>query len=89
MSRRPGLFAFVARAVALAGLSLGAVAQVSAAPLKVACTGTSAMAGLGSSTGRHVPDEMGKVLGANFVVSNFGTEGATAINSLGSGYAKT
>ena len=88
MSRPSCLFVSVGRGVVVAVLVLGA-ARLSAAPLKVACTGTSAMAGLGSSPGRHVPDEMGKVLGANFVVSNFGAEGVTAINSIGSGYAKT
>lgn len=89
MSRRPGLFVSFARAAAVVGLILGATAQVSAAPMKVACTGTSAMMGLGSSAGQHVPDEMGKVLGANFTVTNHGVQGTTAINSLGTGYAKT
>jgi lysophospholipase L1-like esterase len=58
-----------------------------AAPLKVACTGTSAMQGLGSSMGHHVPDELGKALGSGFVVSNFGAQGTTAIASISASYA--
>src|SRR6266404_2496281 len=60
-----------------------------AAPLKVACTGTSAMQGLGSTTGHHVPDELGKALGAGFEVHNFGMQGTTAIQSIASSYAAT
>src|SRR5258705_7757100 len=61
----------------------------SAATLKVAGTGTSAMQGLGSSAGHHVPDEMGRALGASFEVRNFGVQGTTAIQSTGSSYAAT
>ena len=61
----------------------------SAATLKVACTGTSAMMGLGSTTGHHAPDEMGKVLGAGFEVHNYGVQGTTAIASISSSYAAT
>ncbi len=60
-----------------------------AAPLKVACTGTSAMQGLGSSAGHHVPDELGKALGSDFDVGNFGAQGTTAIASIASSYAAT
>src|SRR5262249_38185321 len=52
-------------------------------------TGTSAMQGLGSTTGHHVPDEMGRVLGAGFEVRNYGVQGTTAIQSTGSSYAAT
>jgi lysophospholipase L1-like esterase len=61
----------------------------SAAPLKVACTGTSAMQGLGSTTGHHVPDELGKALGAGFDVRNFAMDGTTAISSVSTSYAAT
>ena len=61
----------------------------SGATLKVACTGTSAMMGLGSTTGHHAPDEMGKVLGAGFEVHNYGVQGTTAIASISSSYAAT
>src|SRR5258708_14123300 len=64
-------------------------APASAAPLEVACTGTSAMQGLGSTPGTHAPDEMGKVLGAGFEVHNYGVQGTTAIASIGSWYAAT
>ena len=60
-----------------------------AEPLKVACTGTSAMQGLGSSAGHHVPDELGKALGSGFDVANFGAQGTTAIASIASSYAAT
>jgi lysophospholipase L1-like esterase len=60
-----------------------------AAPLKVACAGTSAMQGLGSSAGHHVPDELGKALGAGFNVANFGVPGTTALASVSSSYAAT
>ena len=73
--------------VALAGLLCSTPAV--AAPLKVACTGTSAMQGLGSSAGHHVPDELGKALGAAFDVANFGVQGTTAIASIASSYAAT
>lgn len=83
---RPELFIVSALAVALISL---VPATTSAQVKKVACTGTSAMMGLGSSAGQHVPDELGKALGAGFTVTNHGVQGTTAINSLGSGYAKT
>jgi lysophospholipase L1-like esterase len=61
----------------------------SAATLKVACTGTSAMEGLGSTTGHHVPDELGRDLGAGFEVKNFAVDGTTAIASVSTSYAAT
>jgi lysophospholipase L1-like esterase len=67
----------------------GGARTASAAPLKVACTGTSAMAGLGSTDGHHVPDELGRALGPGFVVQNFAVEGATAISAIPSSYAAT
>ncbi|HEX3694314.1 MAG TPA: GDSL-type esterase/lipase family protein [Polyangia bacterium] len=57
--------------------------------MKVACTGTSAMQGLGSTTGHHVPDEMGRDLGSGFEVKNFAVEGTTAISSISTAYAST
>ena len=79
--------AFVRMASALAALLCSVPAL--GAPLKVACTGTSAMQGLGSSAGHHVPDELGKALGAGFDVANFGAQGTTAIASIPSSYAAT
>src|SRR5260370_14733014 len=60
-----------------------------AAPMKVACTGTSAMMGLGSTTGHHVHGEMGRDLGENFEVHNYGVQGTTAIMAGGTSYAAT
>jgi MYXO-CTERM domain-containing protein len=70
-------------------LALAVSPAVSAAPVKVACTGTSAMQGLGSSTGHHVPDEMGRDLGSGFEVKNFAMDGTTAISSISSAYVNT
>jgi len=47
------------------------------------------MQGLGSSMGHHVPDELGKALGAGFEVGNFGAQGTTAISSIASAYTAT
>jgi hypothetical protein len=47
------------------------------------------MAGLGSSDGHHVPDELGRDLGPGFDVVNFAVQGATAISSIPSSYAAT
>ena len=69
--------------------ALLSTAPASAATLKVACTGTSAMMGLGSTTGHHAPDEMGRALGAGFEVHNYGVQGTTAIASISSSYAAT
>ncbi|HEY1533434.1 MAG TPA: hypothetical protein VGF76_05435, partial [Polyangiaceae bacterium] len=63
--------------------------RASAATLKVACTGTSAMEGLGSTTGHHVPDELGRDLGTGFEVKNFAVDGTTAIASVSTSYAAT
>ena len=84
-SIRPIVTFVASTLVAVAAFS----APASAAPLEVACTGTSAMQGLGSTTGHHVPDEMGRVLGAGFDVRNFGVQGTTAIKSISSSYAAT
>src|SRR6476619_6276951 len=87
MSSTRSLVATVSSAAALAVASSSMPA--SAATLKVACTGTSAMQGLGSTDGHHVPDELGKALGAGFEVHNFGAQGTTAIQSIASSYAAT
>jgi MYXO-CTERM domain-containing protein len=47
------------------------------------------MQGLGSTAGHHVPDEMGRDLGAGFEVKNFAVEGTTAISSISTAYANT
>ena len=87
MSRpRPFLFVFF---FAVACFALRMPEAWAATPLKVACTGTSAMAGLGSDPGHHVPDELGRALGPGFVVQNFAIDGATAISSISSSYAAT
>jgi MYXO-CTERM domain-containing protein len=77
----------------VAGLALSALTLAArpahAAPLKVACTGSSSMAGVGSSAGRHIPDELGKALGPDFMVRNFGVAATTAIKALPNAYAST
>lgn len=78
----------IAVAALVLGINVLRTAPAAAAdPLKVACTGTSAMRGVGSSEGHHVPDELGKLLGAGFMVQNFAKQGATAIKAVDASYA--
>lgn len=86
---QPRRFLIVFCCVVAACLAGGPRTASAAAPLKVACTGSSAMEGLGSTDGHHVPDELGRALGPGFVVQNFGVEGATAISAISSSYAAT
>lgn len=83
---RPSLFtlpAFVLAALAaFAAPALGA-------PLKVAVTGSSSAAGVGSSAGHHVSDELGKALGAGFAVTGFGAAATTAIKAVSNAYTAT
>lgn len=62
---------------------------VLAAPVKVACTGSSSMAGTGSSAGHHIPDELAKALGPEFAVTNFAVAATTAIKSVPNAWAST
>ncbi len=86
---RPHRFLIVFCCAVAACLAGGSRTALASAPLKVACTGSSAMAGLGSTDGHHVPDELGRALGPGFVVQNFGVDGATAISAVPSSYAAT
>jgi sialate O-acetylesterase len=58
-----------------------AAASARAAPLKVACAGSTSVSGMGSSEGHHICDELGKALGPGFVVRGFGVRGSTALKS--------
>lgn len=78
-----GLFA------ALALAPLQANARPPKAPLKVACTGSSSMAGKGSADGHHVPDELAKALGPGFEVRNFAVARSAAIKAIPAAYAST
>lgn len=53
-----------------------------AAPTKVACVGASTTSGSGSTAGHHYPDELGRLLGADYQVKNFGV-GSTTILKAG------
>ncbi len=76
----------------LAGVSLAGpmtALPAFAAPLKVACTGSSSMAGVGSSDGHHISDELATALGADFEVQNFAVAATTAIKSVPNAWAST
>ncbi|HET6279347.1 MAG TPA: GDSL-type esterase/lipase family protein [Polyangia bacterium] len=64
-------------AVVLAGVALSA--SPAFAVIKVACVGASTTSGAGSTAGHHFPDELGRALGANFQVNNFGASGTTML----------
>src|SRR6266404_815581 len=64
-------------AVVLVGATLSASAASAAS--KVACVGASTTSGDGSTAGHHFPDELGRALGANFQVRNFGASGTTML----------
>jgi acyl-CoA thioesterase-1 len=54
-------------------------ARAASAATKVACVGASTTSGDGSTAGHHFPDELGRALGANFQVRNFGVSGTTML----------
>ncbi|HEX3696287.1 MAG TPA: GDSL-type esterase/lipase family protein [Polyangia bacterium] len=72
--------------LAFAGGLVGLPRAAAAAPLKIACLGTSAMAGYGSSAGHHLTDWMGMDLGADFEVKNFAVVGATVLKQTDVSY---
>lgn len=74
--------------VSLVAVCLGLTA-VPAFALKVACTGSSSMAGVGSSEGHHISDELAAALGAEFAVMNFGVAATTAIKAVDNAYYST
>ncbi|HVR02806.1 MAG TPA: GDSL-type esterase/lipase family protein, partial [Polyangia bacterium] len=55
------------------------ISSKASAVIKVSCIGASNFSGDGSSTGHHVPDELGIALGANYVVKNLGVSGTVAL----------
>jgi len=50
------------------------------APIRVACVGDSITAGAGTTKGNSYPAQLGRMLGENWVVKNFGVSGATLLN---------
>jgi len=64
-------------AVFLASVIL--ISSRASAVIKVSCIGASNFSGDGSSTGHHVPDELGIALGANYVVKNLGVSGTVML----------
>ncbi len=64
-------------------LCLAAAACATAAektPIRVACVGDSITAGVGASKGNSYPDQLGRMLGAEWTVRNFGVSGTTLLN---------
>jgi lysophospholipase L1-like esterase len=62
-------------------LLAGARAGAAAAKTKVACVGASTTRGSGASAGHSYPDELGRLLGGEWDVGNFGLSGATVLRS--------
>ena len=55
------------------------ISSKASAVIKVSCIGASNFSGDGSSTGHHVPDELGIALGSNYVVKNLGVSGTVML----------
>jgi acyl-CoA thioesterase I len=53
--------------------------SVSAAPIRIACVGDSITAGVGASEGNDYPTELGRMLGQQYSVNNFGVSGSTLL----------
>jgi lysophospholipase L1-like esterase len=74
-------------------LCLGAVAVAAAgsasAKTKVACVGASTTKGSGSTEGHHFPDELGRLLGPDHEVHNFGVSSAGALKKAQVSYWNT
>ena len=77
--------------VALAAGSLVAVVPAARAQstIEVACVGASTTSGDGSSAGHHYPDELQRLLGAGYVVTNFGVSGTTILKATTTPYWTT
>lgn len=60
-----------------------------AAATKVACVGDSITFGVGASAGNSYPAVLGRMLGAEFGVMNFGDSGSTAMKEPAASYWKT
>lgn len=54
-------------------------AAVWAAPVRVACVGDSITAGVGTSEGNDYPAQLGRMLGEQYYVANFGVSGSTLL----------
>jgi acyl-CoA thioesterase I len=67
LTRIFGIRAFLAKAAA------------SAAPIRVACVGDSITAGVGASHGNDYPAQLGRMLGPQYTVKNFGVAGSTLL----------
>ena len=59
--------------------ALFAQATISAAPIRVACVGDSITAGVGASKGNDYPAQLGRMLGEQYTVVNFGVGGSTLL----------
>jgi len=77
--------------VVLLALTLGAAFATQAAPVKVACVGDSITFGVGVENRARdsYPAVLGRLLGRNFDVQNFGSSGATLLEAGNNPYVKT
>jgi hypothetical protein len=82
------LIASLIQGIAFAAFA-AAAAPTQAAPVRVACVGSTSVAGVGSSEGHHVCDELGKSLGPGFVVRGFGVARSTALKAVPNTWTST
>jgi lysophospholipase L1-like esterase len=62
---------------ALLVLLLGCAAAEAAGKIRIACVGDSITKGAGADSGQDYPSQLGRVLGAEYTVGNFGVNAAT------------
>jgi len=73
----------------LSWLGCALAARPVAAATRVACVGDSITFGAGASAGNSYPSVLGRLLGAEFGVMNFGDSGSTAMKQPSTSYWKT
>jgi hypothetical protein len=73
----------------LALVALGGTPAFAAAKFKVAAVGASTTLGSGSTAGHHFPDELGKLLGPDYDVKNFGVSAAGVLRKAKVSYWST
>jgi lysophospholipase L1-like esterase len=65
------------------------VATARCAPLKIACVGDSITVGMGNHKGWDYPAQLQRMLGAGYVVQNFGVSGTTMLHNGDRPYDRT
>lgn len=81
----------ISLALCLSGMSQAAPPirpEAQTAPVKVACVGDSITKGFGTGSGNSWPEQLGRMLGKDWEVRNFGVSGTTLMNSGDKPYQK-